>query len=199
MVVAALTGARIDAICSLRVRDCSNGTFHFKRQKREPRGRNVPIHTKLKAIVKQRTSSKKPDDFIFHELPEATETRPRSASASQAFTRYRRKVGVGAGVGDATDVDFHSFRRWYTTKAEQAGQSPWIIDYVTGHKRPGETLGRYSQGPSTAQMKACVEAVKLPGPKDASSVTLRTQSNVPTRLGSLCDDKKPTTRARRRK
>jgi integrase len=162
MVVAALTGARIDAICSLRVRDCNDATFTFKRQKRESRSRDVPIHTKLKVIVKLRTSNKEPDDFIFHELPDATTTRPRSASASQAFTRYRRTVGVGASEGEASEVDFHSFRRWFTTKAEQAGQSPWIIDYVTGHKRPGETLGRYSEGSSMAQMKACVESVKLP-------------------------------------
>ena len=30
---------------------------------------------------------------------------------------------------------------WFTTKAEQAGQPPHIIDFVTGHKRPVETLG----------------------------------------------------------
>jgi len=52
-----------------------------------------------------------------------------------------------------SNVDFHSFRRWFTTKAEQAGQLPHIIDAVAGHQRPGETLGRYSQGPSVAQMR----------------------------------------------
>jgi integrase len=162
MLVAALTGARIDAVCSLRVRDCTGGAFAFKRQKREPRGRSVPIHSKLTAIVKRRSKGKDPDAFIFEELPEATPSRPRSSPASQAFTRYRRKVGVGAGEGEASDADFHSFRRWFTTKAEQAGQPPHIIDFVTGHKRPGETLGRYSQGPSIEQMRECVEAVKLP-------------------------------------
>lgn len=162
MMVAALTGARIDAVCSLRVRDCAGEAFAFKRQKREPRGRSVPIHSKLKAIVARRSKGKDPEAFIFDELPEATPSRPRSAQASQAFTRYRRKVGVGAGAGESSDVDFHSFRRWFTTKAEQAGQPPHIIDFVTGHKRPGESLGRYSEGPSMAQMRKCVEAVKLP-------------------------------------
>jgi len=61
-----------------------------------------------------------------------------------------------------SNVDFRSFRRWFTTKPEQAGQLPYIIDAVTGYKRPGEMLGRYSQGPSLAQLRACVLAVVLP-------------------------------------
>lgn len=115
---------------------------------REPKGRTIPIHPRLRPIIKRRTLGKKLDDFLFEELPAATKTRPRSAAASQAFTRYRRSVGVGGNRGESSRVDFHSFRRWFTTKAEQADIPPHIIDYVTGHKRPGETLGRYSEGPS---------------------------------------------------
>jgi site-specific recombinase XerD len=162
MMIGALSGARIDAIASLRVRDCKNGAFTFKRQKKEPRDRTIPIHSQLTGIVARRVKGKGPDEFLFHEMPIATSTRPRSAAASQAFTRYRRKTKIGADPGEQSPYDFHSFRRWFTTKAEQAGQPPHIIDFVTGHKRPGETLGRYSEGPSMAQMKKCVEAVKLP-------------------------------------
>lgn len=162
MMIAALTGARIDAICELRVKDCTGGTFKFKRAKQEPKGRTIPLHSHLKVIVARRCAGKQSEDYLFHELPAATDTRPRSASASQAFTRYRRKVGVGAGRGQRSRYDFHLFRRWFTTKAEQAGQPPHIIDFVTGHKRPGETLGRYSEGPSIAQMRKCIEAVVLP-------------------------------------
>lgn len=162
MRIAALTGARIDAICQLRVRDCANKTFTFKRAKKEPHDRTIPQHSDLKKVVARRTKGKSPDHYLFDELPAATSTRPRSASASQAFTRYRRSLSIGAPEGDASDVDFHSWRRWFTTKAEQASQPPHIIDFVTGHKRPGETLGRYSKGPSLEQMRACVEAIKLP-------------------------------------
>jgi site-specific recombinase XerD len=162
MMIGALSGARIDAIASLKVRDCKNGAFIFKRQKKELRDRTIPIHSQLTRIVARRVDGKAPDEFLFHEMPIATATRPRSAAASQAFTRYRRKMKIGADVGDQSPYDFHSFRRWFTTKAEQAGQPPHVIDFVTGHKRPGETLGRYSEGPSMAQMKKCVEAVKLP-------------------------------------
>lgn len=164
MHVAALTGARINAICDLTVGDCGGGCFTFQPAKQEPRSRKVPIHPDLKELVAKRCHGKGPTDFLFEECPAATAKRPRSAAPSQAFTRYRRQIAVDERVKwkRQSNVDFHSFRRWFTTKAEQAGQPPHIIDAVTGHKRPGETLGRYSQGPSMAQLRACVEAVKLP-------------------------------------
>jgi len=163
MMFGALTGARVDAICSLRVRDCTATTITFKPAKREPKRRTIPIHSKLMKIVARRIAKKEADGFLFHELPDATAKRHRSASASQAFTRYRRKVGVGAGAGEESRVDFHSFRRWFITKAEQAGIGPHIIAAVVGHRRGNITMDLYSGGPTVEkQMKACVEAVKLP-------------------------------------
>jgi len=58
-------------------------------------------------------------------------------------------------------ANFHSFRRWFISKAEQAGIDERIISDVVGHKRQSMT-GRYSAGASMEQMRACVEAVKLP-------------------------------------
>ncbi|MFH8566824.1 hypothetical protein ACH4EA_39095, partial [Streptomyces sp. NPDC017988] len=77
---------------------------------------------------------------------------------------YRRSVGVDHVVpGQRRSlVNFHSFRRWFITKAEQADQPESIIAAVVGHKRKGMTLGRYSAGPLIAQARRCVEAVKLP-------------------------------------
>ena len=126
------------------------GMFRFKRAKKEKRAREVPIHSKLKAIVKRRCEGMKPEDFLFPDLPDATALRPRSASTSQAFTRYRRVLGIDeTPPGKRTsNVDFHSFRRWFITQAEQAGQHPHIIEAVVGHRRQGESMGRYSQGPS---------------------------------------------------
>jgi hypothetical protein len=97
--------------------------------------------------VALRIKGKGPGEFLFHEMPIATSTRPRSAAASQAFTRYRRKTKIGADVGEQSPYDFHSFRRWFTRKAEQAGQPPHIIDFVTGHKRPGERWGDTRRSP----------------------------------------------------
>jgi len=40
-----------------------------------------------------------------------------------------------------SNVDFHSFGRWFTTKAERAGQLPHIIDAVTRVLRGGRIAG----------------------------------------------------------
>lgn len=61
-------------------------------------------------------------------------------------------------------VNFHSFRRWFITKAERADQPESIIAVVVGYKRQGMTLGRYSAGPLMEQARRCVEAVQLPHP-----------------------------------
>jgi integrase len=170
MRIGALTGARLDAIVCLTVKDCQDGLFMFKPQKKEPAPRAVPIHSDLQAIVAARVAGKSEGDDLFPEWPppkSSTSLRERSFKASNAFTAYRRSVGVDDCVEGKRRslVNFHSFRRWFITEAERAGQPEHIIAAVVGHKRPGMTLGRYSSGPAIEQARACVEAVKLPSVK----------------------------------
>ena len=85
------------------------------------------------------------------------------------FARYREALGVD----DRRDgrrrslVNFHSFRRWFVTEAEQAGQPESTIAAVVGHSegRRSITFGVYSGGPSEGQLRRCVEAVQLPRPQ----------------------------------
>jgi integrase len=63
-------------------------------------------------------------------------------------------------------VNFHSFRRWFATKTEDAGQRENVVAAVMGHgKNIGLTFGHYSKAQLTELKKECVEAVKLPGAK----------------------------------
>ncbi len=84
--------------------------------------------------------------------------------AVKRFSRYTRRVAVAVVVpGKRRSLtNFHSFRRWFITKAEHAGQTSTTIASVVGHQRQGETFALYSAGPSLDQFKACVESVKLP-------------------------------------
>ncbi|MDR9763102.1 tyrosine-type recombinase/integrase [Rhizobium redzepovicii] len=168
MRIAALSGARLDAIVCLKVKDCrDDGVFVFKPQKKEPGPRLCPIHSDLTEIVERRKKGKQSEDDIFPEWPgvkKSTSLRERSFKTSNEFTEYRRSVGVedrreGKRRGL---VNFHSFRRWFITKAEQAGQPESTIAVVVGHKRQGMTFGVYSGGPLLEQARRCVEAVKLP-------------------------------------
>lgn len=167
MRIAALTGARLDAIVCLRVKDCQNDTFVFKPQKKEPGPRLCPIHSDLAEIISRRSEGKGDMDDIFPEWPgpkKSNSLRERSFKTSNQFTDYRREVGVDdQKEGKRRSlVNFHSFRRWFITKAEQAGQPESTIAAVVGHKRKGMTFGVYSAGPLLEQARVCVEAVKLP-------------------------------------
>jgi integrase len=129
--------------------------------------RGVPIHSALVDLVARRTKGKHGADDLFPEYPvpkRSTSQRERSFRASNEFTEYRRSVGVEEVVKGRRRslVNFHSFRRYFITKAEQADQMEHIIAVVVGHKRTGMTLGRYSGGPLLEQARRCVEAVKLP-------------------------------------
>ncbi|WMS40820.1 tyrosine-type recombinase/integrase [Acuticoccus sp. MNP-M23] len=172
MKIAALTGARIDAIVQLKVSDVEGGCFRFRPQKKERSSRLVPIHSSLEAIVEELVKGKTPVQDLFTKpdgSPEYPELEPgdpreRSMPAVKAFTHYRRKVGVDEQLPGRRRslVNFHSFRRWFATKAEEAGQPLHIIESVTGHTRQGTLADRYSKGPSLEQRRACVEAVRLP-------------------------------------
>jgi integrase len=149
MMVAALSGARLDAIIRMEVkagRDGQGDTLILPPQKKETKARTIPLHSHLRAPLA---------DFGGWPFP-------NSNAASAAFTRYRRKVlGADDGGRRRAPANFHSFRRWFISKAERAGIDERIISDVVGHARRSMT-GRYSQGVSLEQMRVCVEAVRLP-------------------------------------
>ncbi len=134
----------------------------------------MPIHPALREIVTRRAKGMKPDAEFFPEWPgpkSADSMRERSSTFSKAFARYRKTVKVDDQVlGKRRSlVNFHSFRRWFITKAERSGTSEPLIAAIVGHKRSGLTLGRYSEGPDMVAAKAAVAKVKLP-PLDGSPV-----------------------------
>jgi hypothetical protein len=51
---------------------------------------------------------------------------------------------------------------------EAAGVAPWTADFMLGHARPGEGLGRYSK-PSDAQLIKAARAVPLPAVDDLTT------------------------------
>ena len=174
----------MEEIAQLRVVDCAASAFTVHKGKTPAARRSVPIHPELAELVKRRSDGKADTAFLFEELGEgapkargggyaspakrgtgkAAAVMPRSAAVSKRFGRFIRRIDVAEVVKGKRRslVNFHSFRRWFTTKAEQAGQPVHVIEAVMGHKRQGMTLGRYSGGPSEEQRRAVVEAVRLP-------------------------------------
>lgn len=166
MMIAALTGARIGAIIALRAMDIEDDCIRFAPQKRETDSRLVPIHTALAPYIQALTKGKAAADDLFPECPrlKADDPREKSMPAVKAFGRYREKLGVDEKVEGRSRglVNFHSFRRWFITAALKAGQQLPIVQAVVGHKHDTVTLRHYHGGFSMEQLRACVEAVKLP-------------------------------------
>lgn len=174
MLLGALTGARLDAIVDLKVRDTQYGCFLFKPQKRERLPRYVPIHPALAEIVDRRTAGKEPGDDLFPEWPPVRKIgsmRERSFKASNHFTTYRRSVGVDDILPGRRRslVNFHSFRRWFISRLEQAGVIESMISAIVGHKRSSIALDIYSEGPHMRAARKAIAKLKLP-PLDGSPI-----------------------------
>lgn len=172
--IAALTGARLEALVTLKVGDCADGVFMMPPQKEEPDARLVPIHPSLEEIVARRTQGRSDSCWLFPEVEELPEggslENRRSNSAGKAFIYYRKKLGVDDRREGARRslVNFHSFRRWFITKAKEAledgasGYRDTTVEEVVGHKLKGMTEGVYKGSARLQTRRACVEAVRLP-------------------------------------
>jgi integrase len=171
--IAALSGMRIEEICGLKVRDCEGGWFKVNadgKGKTAAAKRRVPIHSALRPTLVRRCAKKAPTAFLFDDLPDAPKDsiRERSMPASKAYTRFRRRLGVDERVEGQrqSNVDFHSWRRWFIRKAKDAKQQPWTIADVVGHDTSdlplGLTMGQYAGRSNDKDLKDCVEAVTLP-------------------------------------
>src|SRR5262249_16791683 len=123
MLIAALSGMRLHEIGDLTVQDCVDGLFNVREAKTEAGIRKVPIHSQLVPLIERRSQGKAAPTFLFHELPlrKERDLRKRAAPVSQEFGRYSRRLGIATFVVGSTRslTDFHSFRRWFITQAEQ--------------------------------------------------------------------------------
>ena len=96
--------------------------------------RRVPIHPDLAAPVARRVAGKQAGAYLFHEAA-APDRHGRSSALSKRFGRYRQALGVHEREDGRrhSRVDFHSWRRWFVTKARSAGIDRWVVAAVVGH------------------------------------------------------------------
>lgn len=176
MTIAALSGMRIEECYLLRVQDTVGGIFSIRAGKTVNAVRRVPIHSALEATVARLSEGKDPLDYLIDPQAELLEkTDLRSQAASKAFGHYRRGLGIDERPNGKrqSNVDFHSFRRWFHAKARDAlnagaqGFTAWTLSELVGHgtKDAGPlelTMKTYPGKSPISALKACVEAVQLP-------------------------------------
>lgn len=172
--ISMLSGMRMAEILTLWVEEVREGpegaglVFDIQQGKTEAAARPVPVHPDLVEIVQRRLKNadgtkKAGTDWLFHEL---ADERDPGDTFGKRFRRYR----LDLGVDDKRDgkrrglVNFHSARRWFATAADRAGQQEAVIKDVIGHVPDKKNVTRksYIYTSSGAQMRACVESVKLP-------------------------------------
>lgn len=176
MMIAALSGMRVDEIARIKIGDIADRCIEVKEAKTKAGERLIPIHPALAEIIARRSTYKEKEDFLFDELPTPREdsANERSQPIVKAFIYYRRGLKVDDRPPGARQsrIDFHSFRRTFATKARDAllkgavGYSPWTLAEVMGHGREfmelGMTMARYAGDETMDAKRACVEAVLLP-------------------------------------
>ena len=166
MLVAALSGMRVEEIYRLTVADCTGGWFQIRAAKTRAGMRRVPIHTALCGLVAKRTTGKGADGYLFHEPGALRIGRERSMAASKRFGHYRKRLGIDAPIpgNRQSAIDFHSWRRRFVTMARNAGIDRATVAAVVGHEAGNVTDDVYSSGPRNDLLRACIEAVTLPCP-----------------------------------
>ena len=163
--VAALSGMRLGEIYGLTVAACADGWFDLRRVRVKTKSgqRRIPIHADLEALVERRTKGKGAASFLFHEAGPQEDDKVRSDAVGKRFGKYRQRVGVHEKAdGDRQSrIDFHSFRRWFITKA-RVGFDRAVVAAIVGHEAGNITDDVYSGGPDDAVRIACVASVRLP-------------------------------------
>jgi integrase len=158
--VAAVTGMRLEEIAAS---DCKDATvergvvwLEIPQGKTAAAARRMPI---VDASVRKMLTERKDanNGRLFHEL-EADRFGDFGSALSKRVGRKLR----GIGLTDPALVADHSWRHRARTLMEHANVAPWVADAMLGHARPGEGLGRYSEGPSDKQLVEAAKTITLP-------------------------------------
>ena len=164
--LALYTGARLNEICSLYLKDIQReGGIHLltivqdaegKSQKTKAAKRAIPIHSKLISlgfldyIEALRTKGKQ------RLFPELTLTKAGySGAIGKWFNRVLKKQ-----LGITGNKSFHSFRHNVAFElVRQHGDTDWKVKHLLGHARAGETGGRYAGKPALSDLQAIMETL----------------------------------------
>jgi integrase len=178
--IGAYSGMRIDEIAALTLADVSGDAFRISKAKNTNSIRFVPIHQSLAGMV-ERLKETATDGFLIPGLLSGGTDDKRSHVISNRFGRFLRTKGFG------DDLDFHSLRRSFSQRCEDAGIAESTAKLLTGHARQSMTYGLYSPGPEWPTLIAAMQKVTYGATTDALVVSLA-DSAVVTRKASA---KKP--------
>ncbi|PPC99528.1 MAG: hypothetical protein CTY35_03980 [Methylotenera sp.] len=151
----AYTGARIEEICALQLKDVTDSSFNIIESKTNAGVREVPIHSQLTAIVKRLKDNSK-DGYLLTGLT-FNKYGDRSNNLGKKFGKLKTHLGFSSRL----EV-FHSIRKTLVTQLENAGVSEGVTADIVGHEKKTMTYGLYSGGNSLAIKKEALEKIQYP-------------------------------------
>jgi integrase len=164
IIIGLLSGLRLEEIFQLQVRDVTGGRIKVRRSKTESGERTFPAHSGLTGNIARRSEGKRQGDYLIEEGNPTGWDGARSMAFSKRFRTYRERVGVDDREPGRrrSRVNFHSCRRWFASKCDEAGCRESDVARILGHSVKGMSFGVYSGGTSLEQLRSVVESVRLP-------------------------------------
>lgn len=148
------TGARIEELCSLKVKSVGADYFDVEDSKSPAGRRRVPIHSRLAATVRALVEKSK-DGYVLSGLTE-NKYGDRSNAIGKRFGRLKADTGYGP------EHVFHSVRKTVATLLENAGVPEGVAADIIGHDKPTLTYGVYSGGASLTVKRQALEKLEYP-------------------------------------
>jgi integrase len=153
-VIALYTGMRSNEIAETELKDVYETHIHIPEGKTESSVRDVPLHAVIKPLV-TKLKETSADGYLIENLKRGGEDDKRNHYFVKNFGRKIRTLGI-----EDRGVVFHSFRKNFSTRLENAGITLNIAQQIVGHKKQSLTYGLYSQGVDMNLMVKAVGKVK---------------------------------------
>lgn len=149
--LAAYTGLRREAICSLRLEDVLEDRFFIRKRKYEPFSREFPIHSTIKPLVERLVGESK-NGMLLPLSPGRDDD--YSELIGQRFGYYKRQLGY------ADTKRLHSFRHTVNNQLRYSDVPDFVIDLMLGWRvqRGSTGLTTYTKA-HFPSMQAAIENV----------------------------------------
>ena len=152
------SGMQLNEICSLQIDNIKTveGVWCFEVTEGKTRNaaRLVPIHSKLRTLVKHLIQNNHSGFLFYHASITERADGKRSTWHTQRFTRAKRKA---LGEKGTERKVFHSLRGMFISQLDHGGVPEDRIALIVGHERgKTESFRTYSQGASMKELATYV-------------------------------------------
>jgi integrase len=150
--IAAYSGCRLEELCALKLTHVKDDRLLIGYAKTAAGDREVPIHKDLNQLV-TRLVDTSTDGYLISGLT-LSKFDDRSNAIGKRFGRLKKKLGY-----DNRYV-FHSIRKTFASRLEEAGVPELLAARLLGHEVKTISYGLYSSGSTFPQLRDAINQVR---------------------------------------